>query len=113
MMVLDLIAGLIAAIGAMNGQVDTLTLKDNYAKYQMADSCYVEVLNYKDSCLIVETVCAPVCSSCARVYNKEGEILRTISNPYPHAIFPLAHIENGILLWSDNTEEILDNEERK
>ena len=113
MVILDIIAGLIAAIGAMNGQVDTLIHMDNYTKFQMADSCYIEVLNYKDSCLVVETVCAPICSSCARVYNKEWKVMRTISSPYPHAIFPLAHIEDGKLLWADNTSEILDDEERK
>lgn len=108
-MLLDIISSLIAAIGAMNGQVDTLTMTDNYARYRMADSCYVETLNYGDSTLVIETVCAPLCSSRAYVYyNKESDKAKAsqykpVPSPYPNAVLVEAHIEDGKIVWIDNT----------
>lgn len=111
-MLLDIISSLIAAIGAMNGQVDTLAMTDNYARYRMADSCYVETLNYGDSTLVIETVCAPLCSSRAYVYyNKESDTkcmtgsskCMTVPSPYPNAVLVEAHIEDGKIVWIDNT----------
>lgn len=101
-MILDIIAGLISVITAMHGQVDTLAMTETYAKYRMADSCFVETLSYPDSTLVIETVCAPICSSHARIYNKEWEIIRTIAAPYPDASFVEAKIENGKIEWIIN-----------
>lgn len=102
-MLLDIISSLIAAIGAMNGHVDTLALTDSYARYRMADSCYVETLCYGDSTLVIETVCAPLCSSRAYIYNKESEKAKQIPSPYPNAVLVEAHIEDGRIIWTDNT----------
>lgn len=102
-MILDIIAGLFATITALNGHIDTLAIEGNYARYRVADSCYVETLNYSDSVLVVETVCAPRCSSHARIYNKEGELIRTIPSPYPNAVLVEGHIEDGTIVWTDNT----------
>lgn len=102
-MILDIVATLIAAVTTMHGNPVVLSEEGNYSQIQLADSCFVEVLNYPDSALVVETVCAPICSSHARVYNKEGELIRTIPSPYPNAIFVEGHIEDGRILWTDNT----------
>lgn len=91
---------------------EVLVTDDHYTRLQMADSCYLDIVDYTDSLLVVRTVCAPVCSSVAAVYNKSGLVLHTILPP-TNAIFPEAYIENGILLWRDNTTEILDDTERK
>lgn len=113
-MLLDIISSLIAAIGAMNGQVDTLAMTDNYARYRMADSCYVETLNYGDSTLVIETVCAPLCSSRAYVYyNKESDKNKSnkksrsgerpvsiVPSPYPSNVLVKAGIENGKIVWT-------------
>lgn len=112
-MILDIVATLITAITAMHGSPEVLVEEGNYSRIRMADSCYVEVLNYGDSSLVVETVCAPICSSCARVYNKESELFRTIPSPYPAAVFPMAYIEDGQLRWIDNTAELLDEQEKR
>ena len=47
------------------------------------------------------TACAPQCSSCARVYNKEWQLIRTVTPPFS-SIFPLATIEDGKIVWKDN-----------
>ena len=71
-----------------------------YEKIALTDSSTLEV--YKgDSTLVVLTVCAPQCSSCARVYNKEWQLIRTVTPPFS-SVFPLATIENGRIIWTDN-----------
>ena len=54
-----------------------------------------------DSIIVIHTVCAPICSSCARVYNKEWQFLGNMTPPIQTA-FPEAYIEDGKLLWRDN-----------
>ena len=74
-----------------------------YTRAILTDSTMtLEYYEYtEDSALVVLTVCAPQCSSCARIYNKEGEVTREIMPPFT-SIFPLAHIEDGQLKWEDN-----------
>ena len=54
-----------------------------------------------DSIIVIQTVCAPICSSCVRVYNKEWHYLGTMTAPIK-TIFPEAYIEDGKLHWRDN-----------
>ncbi|MBP5641733.1 MAG: hypothetical protein J6W92_01535 [Paludibacteraceae bacterium] len=85
----------------------------NYFRIAMSESCTWEVIQYgNDSALVVQTDCAPICSSCARVYNKQGVILREITPPFEHAVFPYATIVDGEIRWEDHTSELLDDEER-
>ena len=63
-----------------------------------------------DSIIVIHTVCAPVCSSCARVYNKEWHFIGTLTPPF-QSPFPEAYIENGKLLWRDNYPQLLDEDE--
>lgn len=85
----------------------------NYQRYLTKDSCTIEVLDYGDSALVVQTVCAPICSSTAHIYNtKQDHLIRTIK-PTVEGVFPYAWIENGTLHWRDNTVEMLDDQEKK
>lgn len=73
-----------------------------YERVVLTDSTSLEVYRGNpDSILVVFTACAPQCSSCARVYNKEWQLIETITPPL-HSIFPLATIENGKIIWKDN-----------
>lgn len=54
-----------------------------------------------DSIIVIHTVCAPICSSCARVYNKEWQFLGNMTPPIKTA-FPEAYIEEGKIVWRDN-----------
>lgn len=83
-----------------------------YYRLQMADSCYLEVQHYGDSILLIQTVCAPVCSSVASIYDETWQLIRAITPPVGW-IFPQAFMENGQLRWQNNTQEILDSTERK
>lgn len=77
--------------------------------------------DYGDSTLVIQTMCEPICSSCARIYNKEGEVIRAIEPPYRDAIFPEATLSypDGdstlapVIIWTDNTPLLLDDEEKK
>ena len=54
-----------------------------------------------DSIIVIHTICAPICSSRARVFNKEWQEIGVLRPPF-QSIFPEAYIENGKLLWRDN-----------
>lgn len=84
------------------GQKPHVEVQDGpYERIALTDSTYLEVYQYADSNLVVMTACAPQCSSCARVYNKEWQLIRTVTPPF-RSIFPLATIEDGRLVWKDN-----------
>jgi len=106
-----LIPEVIAALVAMNA-IHLEFEQGNLKKYYISDSCIVEVLDYTDSALVVQTVCAPICSSTARVFSKDNKLIRTI-RPADMGIFPYAWIENDTLHWRDNTDQLLDDEEKK
>jgi hypothetical protein len=54
-----------------------------------------------DSIIVIHTVCAPICSSHVRVYNKEWREIGVMKAPFQSA-FPEAYIENNKVLWRDN-----------
>jgi len=66
-----------------------------------------------DSIIVIETACAPICSSIVRIYNKEWRMIGDIPSPFSDAVFPEAFIENNAIHWRDNTGELLDEEEKK
>ena len=72
-----------------------------YERIALTDSTSLEVYRSQDSTLVVFTACAPQCSSCARVYNKEWQLIRTVTPPFT-SIFPLATIENSKIIWKNN-----------
>ena len=83
------------------GGTPHITYQDSvYERIALTDSTSLEVYR-GDSILVVFTACAPQCSSCARIYNKEWQLLETVTPPFS-SIFPLATIENGRLVWTDN-----------
>ncbi len=99
-MLLLLSLSLIADLIQMGGHPQILEKDSVYEKIALTDSTMLEV--YKgDSILVVFTACAPQCSSCARVYNKEWKLIQTVTPPFS-SIFPLATIENGRIVWKDN-----------
>lgn len=74
---------------------------DHYERIALTDSTTLEVYKGGDSIFVVMTACAPQCSSCARIYNKEWQLIATPQPPTP-SIFPLATIEDGRIVWKDN-----------
>lgn len=60
-----------------------------------------DTLITNDTIIVIHTMCAPICSSRARVFNKEWQEIGVLRPPF-QSIFPEAYIENGKLLWRDN-----------
>lgn len=85
----------------VGGNPQVLEENGPYTRIALTDSTTMEVYEASDTILVVMTVCAPQCSSCARVYNKEWQIIKELTPPFK-SIFPLATIENGRVLWKDN-----------
>lgn len=93
---------LLLDISRMGGTPEVLQEEGRYVYIQLTDSATIEMY-LGDSITVVTTVCAPQCSSCARIYNKEGSAVLSIEPPFP-SIFPLAIIdkETGKIIWRDN-----------
>ena len=90
----------IANLFQLKGNPKVVTEQGPYTRIELTDSTSMEIYE-SDSIIVVFTACAPQCSSCARVYNKEWKLVRTITPPFS-SIFPLASIENGRVIWKDN-----------
>ncbi len=91
---------LLTELFQLGGTPHVIERTENYERIALTDSTTMEV--YKgDSIFVVMTVCAPQCSSCARIYNKEWKLIATPQPPFS-SVFPLATIENGHIIWKDN-----------
>ena len=100
LLLLNIALAFLANLFQLKGNPQVEAENGPYTRIALTDSTTMEIYE-SDSILVVFTACAPQCSSCARIYNKEGEILSTPQSPTP-SIFPLAHIENGQIIWTDN-----------
>ena len=80
----------------LNSNAVASELQNDYEVTSVRDT-----LLKNDSILVIHTVCAPICSSHVRVYNKEWQYLGVLKAPFKSA-FPEAYIENNKLLWRDN-----------
>lgn len=86
----------------LGGKPEVMEQTEKYMHVSLSDSAYVEMF-VADNVIVVYTVCAPVCSSCARVYNKEWKFLFPLEPPFV-SVFPLATMdrETGRIVWTDN-----------
>ena len=92
---------LLADLFQVGGNPHVVYQDGAYERIALTDSTQLEVYKGTDSILVVLTACAPQCSSCARVYNKEWQLIAMPQSPTP-TIFPLATIETGRIVWKDN-----------
>ena len=96
---------IIADVQALGGSPEIVIEQGAYAKVRLADSCYLETYHYGDSILLVQTVCAPLCSSVARMYDSQWTLLHPIPAPDAYTL-PQAFIDsNGAILWQENYKE--------
>ena len=100
MKILLLAISLVYNLTKLGGDPKVVEQEGAYTRYALTDSTTLEIYE-SDSILVVLTACAPQCSSRARIYNKEWQLIATPQSPTP-SIFPLATIENGRIVWKDN-----------
>lgn len=98
----NVVKQLLLDISRMGGTPEVLQEEGPYVHIQLTDSASLEMY-LGDSIIVVTTICAPQCSSCVRVYNKEWQLVQTLTPTTP-SIFPLAAIEpkTGKVMWKDN-----------
>ncbi len=94
---------LIADLFQIGGTPTVVEKEGPYERIALTDSTTLEVYQGTDSIFVVMTACAPQCSSCARVYNKEWQLISSPTPPFT-SIFPLATIDQktGTIIWKDN-----------
>ena len=94
---------LLADLFQLGGKPEIIYQDDTYERVALTDSTTLEVYKGADSILVVITACAPQCSSCARVYNKEWKLVRSLTPPFS-SIFPIATIDRstGRIVWKNN-----------
>ena len=98
----SVIEQIIADVQAMGGSPEVEIEEGAYAKVRLADSCYLETYHYGDSILLVQTVCAPLCSSVARMYDSHWTLLHPVPAPEAYTL-PQAFIDdNGSIRWQEN-----------
>lgn len=92
----------IASLFQLKGNPLVITEDGPYTRIALTGSTTMEIYE-SDSILVVFTACAPQCSSCARVYNKEWKLVRSLTPPFS-SIFPLATIDRstGRVVWKNN-----------
>ena len=82
----------------LNSNAVASELQNDYEVTSVRDT-----LLTNDSIVVVHTVCAPICSSCVRVYNKEWQFFFFFTPPIK-TTFPEAYIEDDRILWRDNDD---------
>ena len=102
-MLLLLSLSLIADLFAMGGTPHVVEHQGAWEKIELTESTSLEIYEQEETYLVVMTACSPQCSSCACVYNKEWQLIETLTPPFT-SIFPLATInkETGAIEWTDN-----------
>lgn len=98
---LSISLSLLTNLMQLGGEPKVVEKDGPYERIALTDSTSLEVYQAPDSIFVVFTACAPQCSSCARIYNKEWQLLQTVEPPFS-SLFPLATIENGRIVWKDN-----------
>ena len=83
------------------GELDTMVLASDSLLATPSVISHQDTLYMGDTILVIHTVCAPICSSRARIYNKEWQEIGILRPPFI-SIFPEAYIEDGKLYWRDN-----------
>lgn len=104
-------------IHKLGGEAEKILSDKEHAHliFGLAEGCQVEVVGntLTNEIMLIYTTCAPICSSCVRVYKINGEewIYSKDIEPTCGGIFPQAFWENDMLVWRDNTPEWQDQEE--
>ncbi|MGM9825377.1 MAG: hypothetical protein ACI3Z8_02945 [Paludibacteraceae bacterium] len=96
---------IIADVQAVGGTPEVEIEEGAYAKVRLADSCYLETYHYGDSILLVQTVCAPLCSSVARMYDNQWTLLHLVLAPEAYTLPQAIINNNGTIRWQENYEE--------
>ncbi|MBR1809166.1 MAG: DUF3256 family protein [Paludibacteraceae bacterium] len=94
------------------GKSIVLSKADNCLELQVADGFTMTILADSASFLLIQTACAPLCSSIVKRYVANWIYVEELK-PDKQCMLPKAEVIDGRLSWSDQTPLLLDDEEKK
>ncbi len=96
----------------LNGKSTIISLTPQTLRVQIADGVEYGFMVQNDTITFVQTVCAPVCASIVKQYDREWHYLQTITAPI-QGVFVEAMLQDTTIVYKDNTPELLDEDEKK
>ncbi len=94
------------------GKSAILDKTDNYLSLAVADGFTIELLSDSASYYLIQTACAPICSSIVKQYVANWIFVEEVKPEKP-TVFQKATVEDGKIVWIDETPLLLDDEEKK
>lgn len=94
------------------GKSIVLSKTDNCLELQVADGFTMTLLADSASFLLIQTACAPLCSSIVKRYVANWIYVEELK-PEKQCMLPRAEVIDGRISWSDQTLLLLDEEEKK
>lgn len=89
-----------------------LEMTDKVLRIQVTEGVEYDWMISPEGIVFVQTLCAPVCSSLVDLYDEQWHFLHAVESGID-APFVRAHIENGTIVYTDETPLLLDEEEQK
>lgn len=94
------------------GKSSIISKSDNHLVLQATEGVVIEILLDKDGFYCITTACAPICSSVVNRYIGNWMFIERVQPP-KEALFMKASVEAGVIVWTDETPNMLDDEEKK
>ena len=94
------------------GKSRVTSVTDNYICAQVAEGFMLELLSDTAGFYLIQTSCAPICSSIVKRYIANWMFQQRIM-PENNAAFMRATVVENRIVWSDETPLLLDEEEKK
>ncbi len=101
-----------SVVNIYGGQSRVLAKTDNYICLEAAEGVTMEILADTSSFILIQTACAPVCSSIVKRYIANWLFMEEL-RPDHETDFMKAVVVDGRIVWSDETPLLLDDEEKK
>lgn len=95
-----------------DGQSVLKERKEHTLCLEIADGVEYTIFVQNDTIMLIQTACAPICASVVKQYDGGWHYLRTVS-PSTQGVFVEAVLTDGVVVYKDNTSELLDEDEKK
>ncbi len=96
----------------LNGKSAVIERTEQALRVHIADGVEYSLLVQNDTINFIQTVCAPVCASIVKQYTSDWQYLQTVA-PTIQGVFVEAKLQDGTIIYQDNTPELLDEDEKK
>lgn len=87
----------------------TITNYSDILTLEMGDGCHAYFTQKGDTIYCIETVCAPVCSSVVKAYDKNWNYVRDVKPTIPGTFVQAFFDGDQNIIWEDNTAQLSDS----